>query len=109
LAFTQKEIATIFHSTGSRKRTDLLDFLFAKNTNKNGRILVIISRKVANAPKRNKLRRRLKSIFLEENLLHGPIDCIVICKIGSADLPFAELKIRLINAYKEYTTKENIN
>ncbi len=56
------------------------------------RILVITSRKVGNAPMRNKIRRRIKSLFYEQSYYTGKYDCVVIIKKGGAHLSFAELK-----------------
>lgn len=66
-----------------------------------GRILVITSRKIGSAPKRNKIRRRLKSIFYENKLFALDYDCIVIVRQGSAiNLEFYELKEILNSVFK---------
>jgi ribonuclease P protein component len=100
-SFTKKEVDKIFKLTGSRIRTEWFDILFAPKSNEYAKILVITSRKVGNSPKRNKLRRRLKSIFFNEKLFNAQYDCIMIAKIGSVNLTFQELKDILISIYKK--------
>jgi len=64
-----------------------------------GHILIIASRKTGNAPERNKIRRRLKSIFYEEKLYEKGLDCIVIVKKEGTTMPFVELKELLLKAF----------
>ena len=64
-----------------------------------GHILVIVSRKVGNAPERNKLRRQLRSIFYEEKLFQKGYDCIVITKPGCTNLSYTQLHTLLLKAF----------
>lgn len=75
-----------------------LHILIATAQQKIGRILIITPRKVGNAPERNKIRRRLKSIFYEEKLYEKGLDCIVIVKKKGCSLSFKELKDLLLQA-----------
>lgn len=76
-----------------------LHILIAPKTESFGRILIIASRKTGNAPERNKIRRRLKSIFYETKLYERDLDCIVIVKKEGTAMPFAELKELLLKAF----------
>ncbi len=76
-----------------------LHILIAPKAGTFGHILIIASRKTGNAPERNKIRRRLKSIFYEEKLYEKDLDCIVIVKKEGTPLPFAELKELLLKAF----------
>jgi len=76
-----------------------LHILIAPKTAEFGRILIIASRKTGNAPERNKIRRRLKSIFYEERLYEKGLDCIVIVKKDGIAIPFAGLKDLLLKAF----------
>lgn len=96
---TPKDIRTLFARATRVLRQPGLDVLLAPTTNSIGRILVVAARRVGNAPERNKVRRRLKSIFHEERLYQQLYDCIVIIKIGGAKLPFKDLKESLLKAY----------
>ena len=69
-----------------------------------GRILIVTSRKVGTAPKRNLLRRRLKAIFYEEKLFQHSYDVVVYCRKSATDLSFEELKTLLLDAFSRLTT-----
>ena len=99
--FTKKEIDTLFATVRRRVKNPTLDILLGPRQKDFGRILIIASRKVGNAPERNKIRGRLKSIFYEEKLYETPYDCIVIVKKGAVSLTFAALKKLLYSAYDE--------
>ncbi len=63
-----------------------------------GRILLITSRKVGNAPERNLLRRQSRAIFYEERLFDLGKHCVVIFKAPAKNLSFDQLKAILIKA-----------
>lgn len=64
-----------------------------------GHILIIASRKVGNAPARNKLRRQFRALFYQEKLFLKGYDCIVITKPGCTSLTYTELQTLLLKAY----------
>lgn len=99
--FTKKEIDKLFATVRRRVRSKGLVILLSPRQKDFGRILIITSRKVGNAPERNKIRRRLKSIFYEEKLYEAPYDCIVIVKKEAVILSFEALKKLLYSAYDE--------
>ena len=92
-SFSKQEVAQLF-SKAKRvlKKHPGLDILCAPTAQDFGRILIITSRKVGKASKRNLIRRRLKAIFYEEKLYEKGLDCIVIVKKEGINLPFKELK-----------------
>lgn len=69
-----------------------------------GRLLVITSRKIGNAVKRNLLRRRLKAIFYEEKLFSYSYDVVIYSRKCSTDLSFQELKSILLQAFSQIPT-----
>lgn len=99
--FTKKEINKLFDTAQRRVKHRALDILLGLRQKNFGRILIIISRKVGNSPQRNKIRRRLKSIFYEEKLYKMAYDCIVIVKKEAVTLSFEALKKLLCRAYSE--------
>jgi ribonuclease P protein component len=99
--FTQKEIDKLFTTIQYRVKNPAMDILLCPKQKDFGRLLLIVSRKVGNAPERNKIRRRLKSIFYEEKFYHKPFDCIIIAKKEAVPLSFDALKKLLQNAYNE--------
>lgn len=100
-SFTKKEIDTIFATVQYRIKYPTLDILLSPRQKDFGRLLLIVSRKVGNAPERNKIRRRLKSIFYEEKFYQEPYDCIIIAKKKATTLSFDTLKKLLYDAYHE--------
>ena len=98
--FKKDEVNHIFKSPDKKIKTEWFDILLAPKNQEFGRILVITSRKIGNSPKRNQLRRRLKSIFYEHKLFNLTFDCIVIAKKDAINLSFEELKNILISALK---------
>ena len=97
-SFTKAEIRHTFNNVKSSEKVLGLKILRAPRTLDFGRMLVITSKKVGNAPKRNLIRRRLKSIFYEEKLGKQPFDIIVIASKDTVQAPFSKLKEALINA-----------
>jgi ribonuclease P protein component len=63
-----------------------------------GRMLIVIPRKVGNAPQRNLIRRRLKSIFYEEKLYEQPYDWLLFIKPTATAIDFQTLKQYLLAA-----------
>lgn len=91
--FTQKEIDAFFKAARCALRYRGLVFLIAPQQNPAfGRILVITSRKVGNAPTRNKIRRQFKALFYENNYYTHGHDCVIIVKKESTLIPFAKLQ-----------------
>lgn len=96
---SKKAIDELFKKARRVIKHSGLHILIAPKTESFGRILIIASRKTGNAPERNKIRRRLKSIFYEEKLYEKDLDCIVIVKREGTALPFVELKELLLKAF----------
>ena len=71
-----------------------------------GRILVVTPKKAGNAPMRNLIRRRLKSMFHEEGWDTLPYDLLVYCRKGSPIISYQELKESLQTVYKK-TSQQN--
>lgn len=96
---SKKEIDALFKRARCAVKHPGLFILIAPAQSDIGRILIIASRKVGNAPQRNKIRRRLKSIFYEEKLYEKGFDCIVIVKKEGTQLPFETLRELLLDTF----------
>lgn len=59
----------------------------------------MIGKKTGNAPERNLLRRRLKSVFYENALYDGVKDGIVIVYAQAKQLSFQEIETLLRKAF----------
>jgi ribonuclease P protein component len=100
--FTKREIDYLFQHARRVVRTQACTILVApRQNNELGRVLIIASRKVGNAPERNLIRRRIKSIFYEEKLFMHDFDCVVIVYKKMVSLSFDQLKNLLLSAYQK--------
>ena len=106
--FSSQEVRKLFRKAKRVLRHPGLDVLCAPAALDFGRILVVTSRKVGNAPQRNLIRRRIKSLFYEQELYKRQVDMIIIIKKEGINLSFNELKDILwgvIKKYEKYSLK----
>ncbi len=96
--FTSTEIAQIFKTARRALRHPGLDILCIPAAQKSARILVVTPRKAGNSPQRNRVRRRLKSIFYEHGFCDYGFDCVVVIKQPGVELSFEELTKLLTDA-----------
>lgn len=99
--FTKREIDHLFKHARRVFRNGSCTILLAPRQGDFGRILIITSRKVGNAPERNLIRRRIKSIFYEEKLYEHGFDCVFIAQKKATELSFDQLKTILFDVYKK--------
>lgn len=91
--FKEHEVKELFKKAKRVLKHPGLDILCAPSEKKEfGRILVITSKKTGIAAKRNRIRRRLKSIFYNKKLYEKKIDCIIIIKKDGINLSFEQLE-----------------
>ncbi|MFT6765787.1 MAG: ribonuclease P protein component [Alteromonas naphthalenivorans] len=93
-SFTQSEITKLLSTAKVRGRIPGLRILAASPSlsSVHGRILIITPRRSGNSPERNLIRRRLKSIFIEDELSQKNIDLVVIVRREGIDTSFGTLK-----------------
>ena len=96
--FTPREVRTIFRKARRAYSDPGLILLICPSTKEFGRILAITSRKVGNAPERNRIRRRLKALFYQNKLYIYQQDCFVIIKKPGINYTPAQLNEILTNA-----------
>lgn len=97
-SFNKNEIRVLFKTARTVVTQDGLIIKIIPKKNELGRILIVIPQRYGNAPQRNLLRRRLKSIFFEEKLYQKSYDCIIFASKEAAAIPFSHLKELLIQA-----------
>lgn len=97
--FSKKELDTFFSVAKTVKKNQAFTFLIAPTTHRFGRILIVASRKYGNAPARNLLKRRLRSIFWEQQLYLKKIDCAVIARPAGKEYDFDSLKKQLLEIF----------
>lgn len=105
--FTKREIDYLFCHARRVFKDKNCTVLRAPAQKEFGRVLIIASRKVGNAPERNLIRRRIKSIFYEEKLFSLPFDCVVIAQKSIVSLSFEQLKNLILATYSKMVSHEN--
>lgn len=90
--FTKSEIDLLFQTGKAVYKSKEFVILTAPCLLLSGRVLLITSRKVGNAPERNLLRRRGRAIFYEEKLFELKKHCVVIFKAPAKNLSFDQFK-----------------
>jgi ribonuclease P protein component len=96
--FSRKEIDLLFLNGKAVYKSKELVLLTAPSIFVSGRILLITSRKVGNAPERNRLRRQGRAIFYEQRLFELHKDCVIIFKPHAKYLSFQQFQQILVNA-----------
>lgn len=91
-SFSRDEISALFKAARTKVQEQGLKIRIAPKTKEFGRILIVIPKRSGNAALRNRVRRRLKSIFYEERLFEGPNDYLIFVGKEAINLPFSELK-----------------
>src|SRR5690606_7554947 len=97
--FTKKEIDYLFHHARRALKNPAFVILLAPRQLNFGRILIILSKKVGSAPQRNKIRRRIKSLFFEEKYFTTPFDTVVIVHKKATELSFNQIKNIIRDVY----------
>lgn len=103
--FGPHEVDTLFKATIVRYKIQGLEIRLAPKFLLLGRLLVITPRACGNAPKRNRIRRRIKSLFYENKFYDQPYDWIVMVRKASIDLNFDQLKEIMAQALQDTQAK----
>ena len=96
-SFKKNEVNQIFKTAKKRTRLDGLLILRANKVLDFGRILVVTPKRVCNAPKRNLIKRRIKSIFYQNKFYDGQYDWVVLVEKEALKYSFSQLKEILSN------------
>lgn len=100
--FTKSEIDYLFQHARRVLKNQCCTILVAPRQNQDfGRVLIVLPRQVGNAPERNLIRRRIKSVFYEEKLFTHDFDCVIIVYKKMVSLPFDQLKTLLVSTYQK--------
>lgn len=103
---TKKEIYELFKKSVTLYKASELEIKAKAKSCKESiaKMLLVVPKKVGSAPKRNLIRRRIKSIFYQEKLYLLPYDFIIIIKKEILNLTFQKLKdLFLENLAKKYS------
>ncbi len=98
-SFTQQDVAYLLKNAHVKARIPGLRVLMAPALQEHGRILVVTPRHSGNSVKRNLIRRRLKSLFHQEQFSAHKYDCVVLVKKEGIATSFEDLKQLLTKAF----------
>ncbi len=90
--FTKLEIDRLFKTARRVHKQPGITILNAPRQGEFGRILIVVPRKVGDAPTRNKLRRQIKSLFYENKMYEENLDWVAILRPEAKHLSFAQLQ-----------------
>lgn len=97
-SFGKRDIQRLFQTAHKVVALPEIEMRRAPQQRDYGRILVVTPRRAGKASIRNKIRRRLKSIFYEQGLYKNGYDIAVLVRPGADSLSFAQLKDLLVKA-----------
>lgn len=104
-SFHSQEAALFFRRARRILRHPAFDILLAQRTDSVPKLVVVTSRRVGNAPERNRIRRRIKAIFYELQPLSPEYDCALIIKKPGTLLTFDQLVTLITSSLANYAPK----
>jgi ribonuclease P protein component len=99
--FGKKELDHFFEVAKLAKKNQAFTILKAPTTNPFGRILSMVPKAYGNAPERNKLRRQLKAIYIQNKLYEYNTDLIVITRPAAKNYDFQKLTKLLLEIFTQ--------
>jgi len=103
-SFTKKEVGFAFQRARACKQIKGLKVIrvpkLLTSNIAHGKLLIVTPGKAGKAHKRNLLRRRIQSIFWEENLYNHKLITIVYAYREAMNLSFDEIKAFIISCYE---------
>lgn len=90
--FSKKELDTFFKHAKRVYKDQAFTILTHPTGDAFARVLIAVPKKYGNAPERNLIKRRLKSIFREEKLYEKKYNTAFIIRPEAKKLSFQELK-----------------
>jgi ribonuclease P protein component len=96
--FKKRDIKNLFKQSHTILNTAGLTIRSRPSSQKYGRALIVTPKKVGSAPVRNRIKRRIKSLFYEYKLYDLKKDFIFLCKKPLSHLSFDDLKKLILNS-----------
>lgn len=95
---SQAQIRQLFNRARRVLKHPGLDLLVAPTSEPKGKLIVVTPGKIGNAVERNKVRRRIKALFAQDQLLSKGYDAIVFVKKEGVKLNYEQLKQLILSS-----------
>ena len=95
------------YNRGKTAADSRLALYVRRNGRKTSRLGLTVSTKLGCAVVRNRVRRRLREIYrLNEDMLTGGVDVVVVARVRSAHAPYAEVERDLLRLLDKLGVRE---
>lgn len=99
--FGRKELDSFFAAARAAKKNQAFTILKVPKTHPFGKILIMVPKAYGSAPERNRLKRRFKSIFIENKLYERDLDIVIITRPAAKKYDFLQLSQLLIEVFQK--------
>ncbi len=106
-SFSKKKISELFKRSKYILRLPELDIRFSKTDSEFGKVLIVTPKRIGNAPERNSIKRKIKALFYQDKIYNHGYDFIFLCKPGSVNFSFENLRKIFIKIFKKLEAKKN--
>ena len=102
----KKKDFLLLYKKGRRYRGKYFNLIYFSNSLSFSRMATVVSRKVGNSVKRNKIKRQMRELFRRnKELIKDPVDMVIIPKKDILELPMASLHEEYISALETINQK----
>lgn len=97
-----KEFQAVFQKRKSTANRQFVIYVLQKEDQPFFRIGLSVSKKIGNAVTRNRVKRLIRQVFLEEkDHVKSGMDFVIIARKPSAEMDYAEVKKSLLHVFKK--------
>lgn len=102
----KKKDFLLLYKKGRRYRGKYFNLIYFSNNLSFSRMATVVSRKVGNSVKRNKIKRQMRELFRRnKELIKNPVDMVIIPKKDIPELPKASLQEEYLSALETINQK----
>ena len=100
----EKQFSYVYRR-GKKHHTDHLTLFSVESKFRNYRIRYAISKKIAKANKRNKLKRRLREIVRKSEWPKNFHNYVIVAKVGATEIEYKDLQKQVKNLFDKANQK----
>ena len=99
--FGKKELDQFFANAKLVKKNQAFTILKASTQHPFGKILTMVPKAYGSAPERNKLKRRIKSIFIENQFYTKKFNIVIITRPAAKNYDFSKISELIIQIFTQ--------